>query len=126
MSRVGSFLLRTAHVPLKKYCNNPRIVLDPFCGKGTSLFAASSIGSQAYGLDTGPEAVVCTSAKLNSVSNKDVAKYLQAIELKTPIQRSVPEQVQLFFHPETLRQIICVNDNLQKAYRLLRLAGDIH
>jgi hypothetical protein len=40
------------------------IVFDPFCGRGTTNFAARLLGLQSFGLDSNPVAVATTKAKL--------------------------------------------------------------
>lgn len=49
-------------------------VLDPFCGSGTSLFAARLAGLYAVGIDSNPVAVVVARAKLANVSIADVVE----------------------------------------------------
>lgn len=115
MSRLGSFPLESACEMLNKHAQNPRIVLDPFCGKGTTLLAARLRGSEAYGIDTGPEAIVCSQAKLAGTTLADAERYLQ----KTPITKTstdeVPNEVKIFFHPATLPQILSINNSLQRS-----------
>jgi DNA modification methylase len=41
-----------------------RSVADPFCGRGTTLFAARLRGLRAYGIDCSPVAVAISEAKL--------------------------------------------------------------
>ena len=43
-------------------------VLDPFCGRGTSSFAARVLGLDSLGVDVSPVAVAITQAKLVSPS----------------------------------------------------------
>ena len=115
MSRVGSFPLETARAALRSFANESSKVFDPFCGKGTSLLAARLLGSEAYGLDTGPEAVICSRAKLTSVTIADAQEYLGRIQLDKASIGEIPAAVKLFFHPATLRQIISVNRALQES-----------
>src|SRR5712691_10633239 len=43
-------------------------VLDPFCGRGTTTFAARLLGLPSVGLDSNPLAAALAAAKLPSVS----------------------------------------------------------
>lgn len=47
-------------------------VLDPFCGSGTTLFAARMAGLYGAGVDSNPVAVAVAKAKLTTVSLADV------------------------------------------------------
>jgi hypothetical protein len=115
MSRLGSFPLRTAIASLESYGGNPKIVLDPFCGKGTSLLAARLLGSEAYGLDTGPEAVVCSRAKLTTITLAEAEAYLKKLRASRVSLSRVPDDVKSFFHTKTLQQIIAVNRQLDES-----------
>ncbi|MDR2552378.1 MAG: site-specific DNA-methyltransferase [Treponema sp.] len=44
------------------------IVLDPFCGRGTSIFAARMFGYNAYGIDNNPVAVAISKSKLSAAT----------------------------------------------------------
>src|SRR5215213_3055587 len=49
----------------KHRARNP-VVLDPFCGRGTTLYAARRLGLTSFGLDTSPVAAAIAQAKLAS------------------------------------------------------------
>lgn len=54
-------------------------VLDPFCGRGTTIFAARLKGHQAYGIDSSPVAIAITRAKLAETTDADVLKLAERI-----------------------------------------------
>lgn len=47
-------------------------VLDPFCGRGTSLFAARMFGFSAYGIDSNPVAIAISKAKLSNATIESI------------------------------------------------------
>ena len=104
MSRTGSFPMR---VPLKLLQDSRAgsVVLDPFCGKGTSLLAARLLGLKAFGSDVAPEAVLCSATRLTKLSLSDVLEFLEDLDLSNA-DFPVPESVALFFHPDVLRQLL--------------------
>ncbi|MBU2752440.1 site-specific DNA-methyltransferase [Acidithiobacillus thiooxidans] len=40
---------------LAKHRKEKAVVLDPFCGRGTTLFSARKFGFSAWGIDSSPE-----------------------------------------------------------------------
>jgi hypothetical protein len=67
-----------AHIPYfflnsRKYIKQGEIVLDPFCGSGTTLLEASLSGINAYGADANPLARLISKCKTN-VLKRDVAR----------------------------------------------------
>lgn len=49
-------------------------VLDPFCGRGSTLFAARLLGLPSVGLDSNPVAAAIAGAKLVSVTGGEIAE----------------------------------------------------
>ena len=45
--------------------NQVDLVLDPFCGSGTTLRAAKTLGRDYFGIDINPEAVRIAESRLN-------------------------------------------------------------
>jgi site-specific DNA-methyltransferase (adenine-specific) len=112
MSRTGSFPLWVAYELLEKECGKTSIILDPFCGKGTTLLAARMLGHKAYGIDIAPEAVVCSLSKLVDVNLDSVKKYVKGLSINGSSRNAVPKSVKAFFHPSTLAQIQSIRDEL--------------
>lgn len=53
---------------LKRQANEGDVVLDPFCGRGTTNYAARLTGLQSLGVDSSPVATAVTAAKLVSTT----------------------------------------------------------
>ena len=53
------------------HAGDGRIILDPFCGSGTSLLEAQLQGAEAYGIDANPMAVFIAKVKTNILFNRD-------------------------------------------------------
>lgn len=54
-------------------------VVDPFCGRGTTNFAARLLGLPSFGIDSSPVAVALTKAKLADARVSDVVRVASAI-----------------------------------------------
>lgn len=90
---------------------NP-VIVDPFCGRGTTIYAARRLGLTSYGFDTSPIAAAIARAKLASASlEKIVALGKELIERKP---KDVPENAffKRAFAPATLRQICSLREGL--------------
>jgi SAM-dependent methyltransferase len=98
---------------MERLDRRPTVVLDPFCGKGTALLAARIVGSEAYGIDVAPEAVICARAKLADATLESAQQYVASLRLGRPSIGTVPSSVATFFHPSTLQQIISIHRRLR-------------
>ena len=98
---------------LAKHRKEKAVVLDPFCGRGTTLFSARKFGFSAWGIDSSPVAVAIAKAKLASCDIEAplelAAKLISdvvPVELPdTPFFRSA-------YHQSTLRDICALREGL--------------
>jgi DNA methylase len=98
---------------LKKHLKEKPVVLDPFCGRGTTLFSARRFGFSAWGIDSSPVAVAIAKAKLASCDIKSplelaaklIAEVVPAEIPVTPFFRSA-------YHKSTLRDICALREGL--------------
>lgn len=59
-------------------------VLDPFCGRGTTNFAARLLGLRSLGIDSSPVAAAITAAKIASATPDEIVEEAAAIITSTP------------------------------------------
>ena len=89
-------------------------VLDPFCGRGTTNFAARLLGLRTIGIDSSPVAIAATQAKLVAPTPKDIVDAAKAIlrgrqsAVKTPQGKFWS----LAYHDDVLRDLCLVRDAL--------------
>lgn len=81
-------------------------VLDPFCGRGTTNFAARLLGLDSLGVDSSPVAVAITAAKLVSPSPEAILEEARRI-LTRPASEVIPqgEFWDWAYHPKTLEEL---------------------
>jgi DNA modification methylase len=91
-------------------------VLDPFCGRGTTNFAARLRGLPSIGLDASPVAVAIAKSKFTQVNPSDVVRACSRILKDNRIPESVPagDFWDLCYHPETLYQIALIREYLHE------------
>jgi hypothetical protein len=79
------------------------IVYDPFMGCGTTLLEAALLGRIASGCDEDPLSVMLCRPRFSPPRQDQVARRLAEIDFSNADQ--MPEELLVFYHPETLREI---------------------
>jgi len=110
-SRVGGFPPQLPRYFIQRFTKPGDLVCDPFCGKGTTLLEAVSLGRRALGCDIGPDAVVLSRAKTDWPSLGEILGYVSRLPRNSTSQ-DVPPNVRLFFHRRTLAQILAIRERL--------------
>ena len=83
-------------------------VYDPFMGRGTTLLEAFMQGRKALGNDINPLSTALLEPRINPPTLKEIESRLESIDL-SKAEESYPE-LEVFFHPETLGQIISLKE----------------
>ena len=89
-------------------------VLDPFCGRGTTLFASRLLGLNCVGIDSNPTATAIAAAKLSNASAQTVIKLAREILAKKKKPNNIPsgEFWTLCFHSRTLNDLCKLREYL--------------
>lgn len=110
---VGKLKSGMAKVLIQLYSQPGEIILDPFAGSGVVPLESILSGRIAWANDLSPYAYVLTRGKLETPPEEQVALTTANLLLdqteaaKNLVDlREVPQWVQDFFHPQTLREII--------------------
>lgn len=92
-------------------------VLDPFCGRGTTIFAARLLGLGCVGIDSNPIAAAIAAAKLAHTTSDAVVETARLFLDDASSPRSIPEGDfwDLCYHPETLEEICILRSRLMKS-----------
>lgn len=101
-------------------------VYDPFMGRGTTLVEAALLERRAYGCDINPLSRVLCAPRLNPPTLAEVQRALTEVDFEAadaPAPRGAgaralseveacPEELLVFYHPNTLRQICVLRRHL--------------
>ncbi len=98
---------------LNKHRKESPVVLDPFCGRGTTLFAARSLGLKAWGIDSSPVAVAIAKAKLASCDIEEPLRLAAKLISETNPSK-VPETpfFRAAYHQDTLKEVCALREGL--------------
>jgi hypothetical protein len=91
------------------------IVYDPFMGRGTTLVEAAMLGRIPFGCDINPLSTVLTRPRLTPPTLEQVAARLEEIDFHCSDE--LPEDLLVFYHPETLREIASLKEYLAERRR---------
>src|SRR5688500_13712381 len=95
------------------------IVYDPFMGRGTTLVEAAIAGRCPYGCDVNPLSAVLCEPRLSPPSLSDVQRGLAEVDFTDADE--MPDDLLVFYHRETLRQISALRKHLLDREREGRL-----
>lgn len=98
---------------LSGYQNKTTVVLDPFCGRGTTLFAARTLGLQSWGIDSSPVAVAIAKAKLASCDIEEPMQLARKLILEVE-PKEIPDTpfFRAAYNHDTLRDICALREGI--------------
>lgn len=86
------------------------IVYDPFSGRGTTIIEAGLLGRNIIANDINPLSKILSAPRFFVPTLDDLTQRLDSIPLLDKIQSSI--DLSMFYHPDTLREIISLRDYL--------------
>jgi hypothetical protein len=87
------------------------LVYDPFMGRGTTVIEAALAGRTPAGCDINPLSVMLAQPRLSPPTVDEVVCRLGRLDLSAAA--SYPQELEVFYHPETLREICALREYLQ-------------
>lgn len=107
-SYMAMFPPRLPHYFIEKFTRPGDVVLDPFCGRGTTPLQACVTDRIGIGVDLNPLAYTLTRAKVQPPDRDQLEERLRDLEsdLFFSDPDDEPEQIRMLFHPSTLRQLV--------------------
>ena len=91
---------------IDRLTNRSDSVYDPFMGRGTTPIQAALMGRHPVGNDANPMSIMMTRPRLETPTLGDVESRLDEIEFASTQPTERDQLFSVFFHPETLRQIV--------------------
>jgi DNA modification methylase len=110
-SYLGAFPPPLASYFIKHFTNERGIVMDPFCGRGTTPLEARILNRRSIATDLNPISLALTNAKNANLTKKEIYDRIVELEAKydyaiyQPEANAQPDEVHLIFHPRTLAQL---------------------
>jgi hypothetical protein len=86
------------------------IVYDPFMGRGTTLLEAALLGRVPFGCDVNPLSLHLLGPRLRPPTLEEIRARLSEINFHD--HDELPEELLVFYHPETLREIAALRKHL--------------
>lgn len=86
------------------------VVYDPFMGRGTTVIEAALAGRTPAGCDINPLSAILAQPRLLPPTAGEVERRLSAIDLALAV--SYPRELEVFYHPDTLREICALREYL--------------
>jgi len=91
------------------------VVYDPFMGRGTTVVEAALAGRAPAGCDINPLSAVLARPRLSPPTIEDVDARLASLNLSHAV--SYPQELEVFYHPDTLREICALREYLMTRER---------
>lgn len=97
------------------------VVYDPFMGRGTTVIEAALAGRTPAGCDINPLSAMLARPRLSPPTVDEVAERLATLDLSAAAR--YPKELEVFYHPETLRHICALREYLLARERQNALDG---
>ncbi len=99
-----------------RYAKRSQWVLDPFCGRGTTLFAARLLGMPAVGIDSNPVAAAIAAAKIADTDTAAVEALVVSLLENAQPAGDLPTGAfwDLCYHPKTLAELCALREGLAR------------
>jgi DNA modification methylase len=102
---------------IERYTSEDDIVLDPFCGSGTSLLEARLRFRRAIGIDINPIAVLISKVKTSHLNLIELEKAIALVKSAVKKTNSAPipesQNLEYWFSKKTLRELAWIKNTIE-------------
>jgi hypothetical protein len=106
---------------IERFTKPGDLVYDPFMGRGTTVVEAALLGRTAAGCDINPLSAMLAAPRLSPPTVDAVVARLDQIDLSAAF--SIPAELRVFYHDDTLREICALREYLMSRERAGTLDG---
>lgn len=132
-SYMAMFPPRIPHYFIQKFTRRGEVVLDPFCGRGTTPLQACAEGRIGIGVDLNPLAHLLTAAKVDAPERDELLARVEDHESDMFYGEidDVPDKIRMLFHDHTLSQLVYLRGTLRTddpcdRFILATITGALH
>lgn len=116
----GKFIPQIPGFLIEKFSKRYDVVLDPFCGSGTTLVEANLLHRNSYGIDVNPIARLVTKVKTRKISMSN-EELIRITNIKPDFDYEIAEECERFkykylFNRENLMQILKIKKEIYENY----------
>lgn len=98
---------------IRRYTNPGETVADPFGGRGTTILQASLLSRKGLSNDVNPLSERLAYPKINPVTIEELCNRLEEIDLSQPVDLSREEDMSMFYHKDTYKELINLRNYLR-------------
>ena len=95
---------------IQRLTTRGQLVYDPFMGRGTTVVEAALLGRIPCGCDVNPLSVCLARPRLEPPAARELEAGLAEIDWRAGVE--FPEDLLVFYHPDTLREICALKKHL--------------
>lgn len=98
---------------IRRYTNPGETVADPFGGRGTTILQASLLNRKGLSNDVNPLSERLAYPKIHPVTVEEICDRLEEIDLSQPVDLSREEDMSMFYHEDTYKELINLRNYLR-------------
>lgn len=95
---------------IERFTRPGDVVYDPFMGRGTTVIEAALLGRSPIGCDVNPLSAILAGPRLAPPTLRNIELRLDQIDLTAAAH--CPQDLEVFYHPDTLREICALREYL--------------